>query len=431
MSIDYEQGDTDPTPPPFSSNAHGTQVAGIAAARDLNDVGGRGVAPQVRLAGYNLLWSDLASTTDAYRAMTGNGDAAAVAVSNNSWGSGTDGTGVAEPLLDSLWQEGVALGVANGRNGKGTVYLWAAGNGGESGVDNSNYDYQANNRHVLAVCAVDGDGVRTPYSEPGANLWLCAPGGYYNGLTTTDLMGSGGENRLGITDDYSNRNYTKLFAGTSAATPIISGVVALMLEANPDLGWRDVRLILAETARKNDASDSGWSVTAPASGQPQYHINHKYGFGVVDAAAAVAKARGWSNVGAQLQRQFSLPPGSAITIPDNILAGIAQSVAVDAAQGLIIEYVEVEVNIVHGHPGDLTIILQAPSGTESVLAETHACATITNTCPTTNYTPWTFGSSRHLGEGAAGNWGLTVADRRASNSGSLISWKLRLYGRQQ
>ncbi len=428
-SWDYQQGDVDPTPSPLSKDSHGTQVAGIAAARDLNGLGGRGVAPRVSLAGYNLLWGNAGiSTTDLHDAMTRN--VAEVAVSNNSWGFDLDGTGLTELPESNLWREGVADGVAIGRGGKGTVYVWAGGNGGEFGVDNSNYDSLANNRNVMAVCAVDGDGVKTPYSEEGANLWLCAPGGYANGLTTTDLMGTRGDNSFGAGGNYSNRNYTKRFIGTSAATPIVSGVVALMLAANPNLGWRDVRLILAETARKNDASDSDWRVTAPTSGQPQYHINHKYGFGVVNAAAAVARAKHWnSNVGAQLQREF--PVAMAASIPDGDTAGLVQTVTADAAKDLIIEYVEVDVNVVHGDPGELSMVLTAPSGTQSVLAEQHTCTTLTKTCPTTNYSPWTFGSSRHLGEAAVGSWTLKLVDHAGNNIGSLISWSLRIYGRQQ
>jgi kexin len=419
-SWDYEQGDSDPTPPPSSTHSHGTKVAGIAAARDLNAVGGRGAAPRVSLAGYNLLFDDTGTlTTDMGNAMMRDVN---VAISSNSWGLGEDGAGVAEHPLDSFWHDGIANGIANGRGGRGAVYVWAGGNGGMG--DNSNYDYLANNRHVMAICAVDGDGVRAPYSEPGANLWLCAPGGYYNWLTTTDLTGERGDNYSGVSGDYDDHNYTKRFAGTSAATPIVSGVVALMLEAKPELGWRDVRLILAETARKSDVGDSDWKVTVPASsGQPQYHINHKYGFGVVDAYAAVTKAKGWTNVGPQVVSTF--PVSSPLDIPDYPLAGIEQSVTVAAANELIIEYVEIEVYIVHGDVGELKITLIAPSGTQSVLAEAHDCV-----CGPNDYNPWTFGSSRHLGESSKGVWKLKVEDQTLNNTGALISWTLRIYGRQ-
>lgn len=428
-SWDYRQSDTDPTPPVFPTLAHGTHVAGLAAARDLNGVGGRGVAPHVSLAAYNLLWDTNGTTvTDFYDAMTRN--VAEVAISSNSWGLGWD-TGETVQPLDTFWQEGVVYGVSHGRGGKGTIYVWAAGNGGENGIDNSNYDYMANNRHVMAVAAVDGNGAKTPYSEPGANLWLSAPGGYYNGLTTTDLTGARGDNFSGVSGDYTNRNYTKLFAGTSAAAPVVSGVAALLLEANPHLGWRDVRLILAETARKNDASDGGWDVTHPDSGQPQYHFNHKYGFGMVDAFAAVERAKRWNiNVGVEQVGDFPSANISAATIPDNDANGVVGTVTVPADPARVIEYVEVDVNIVHGDPGELKIVLIAPSGSQSILAEPHTCQTQTLTCPPDNYSPWTFGSSRHLGEAAAGEWRLKVVDAAPTNIGSLISWSLRIYGRQ-
>ena len=441
-SWDYADRDTDPT---STLLYHGTNVAGLIAARDLNGVGVRGVAPRASLAGYNLLWTETPSTTNISDAMTRNH--VEVDVSNNSWGLAIDELGEAEPPSDSLWQLGIEEGINKGRDGKGVIYVWSAGNGGSDGQDNSNYDYQTNNRHVISVCAVDGRGKQADYSEPGANIWLCAPGGddvFVNGgwtrlgLPTTDLKGSAGGNpATGLADDYTDQSYTRGFVGTSASAPIVSGVVALMLEANPGLGWRDVRLILAETARKNDVFDSDWSVTSPMSGQPQYTINHKYGFGVVDAAAAVSKASGWNNVGDQVIIEKTL--STAIDIPDNNSIGIQQSISLDAvADGnLIIEYVEVDFSAAHQYSGDLEIILTAPSGTQSILAETHNCLSAFNLQPRFGsclygYNPWTFASGRHLGESSAGTWHLNVADKgNVGAYGQLRSWTLRIYGRTQ
>ncbi len=441
-SWDYAEGDGNPT---STLLYHGTNVAGLIAARDLNGVGVRGVAPRASLAGYNLLWDENISTSNIYNALTRN--QVEVDVSNNSWGMAIDKLGEAEPPTDSFWHDGIEAGIANGRDGKGIVYVWSAGNGGSHGEDNSNYDYQANNRHVISVCAVDGKGRQASYSEPGANIWLCAPGGDFVfvsggstklGPPTTDLMGSAGANPNppdGLVGDYTDQSYTRDFVGTSASAPIVSGVVALMLEANPNLGWRDVRLILAETARKNDPNGLGWSVTTPTGSEPTYNINHKYGFGVVDAEAAVAKARSWNNVGDQLfiEKTLSL----SVAIPDNDINGVQQSITIDAvADGeLIIEYVEVDFSSNHQYSGDLEIILTAPSGTQSVLAETHSCLSSVTSLPRFGtclygYTPWTFASGRHLGESATGSWTLQVADKgNLGANGQLLSWTLRIYGR--
>ncbi len=443
-SWDYAGRDADPS---STLLYHGTSVAGLIAARDLNGLGIRGVAPQASLAGYNLLWTNEPSISNIVDAMTAHGNLVEVDVSNNSWGLSIDELGEAEPPSDSLWQLAIEEGINAGRDCKGIVYVWSAGNGGRDGQDNSNYDFQANNRHVISVCAVNGTGRQASYSEPGANIWLCAPGGDSNavsgtlGLPTTDLMGSEGGNPDRDTfDDYADQNYSRTFVGTSAAAPIVSGVVALMLEANPDLGWRDVRLILAETARKNDVADSDWSVTSAASGQPQYNINHKYGFGVVDAAAAVSKVSGWRNVGEQVIIEKTL--SAAAAIPDNNSTGIQQSINLDAiADGnLIVEYVEVDFFSEHQYSGDLEIILTAPSGTQSVLAETHDCLYLDafdnlrrrfGAC-LYDYNPWTFASARHLGEGSAGIWRLNVADKGNTGAyGQLQSWTLRIYGRRQ
>ena len=78
---------------------------------------------------------------------------------------------------------------------------------------------------------------------------------------------------------------------------MVSGVAALMRHANSALTWRDIKLILAATARKVDARDNGWEEGAVKydSTLERYHYNYEYGFGLVDAKAAVDMAVGWTN----------------------------------------------------------------------------------------------------------------------------------------
>ena len=151
------------------ASTHGTNVAGLIAARD-DDQGMRGVAPQANIYGYNLLLHQSGIQFYEANAMTRNMED--TAVSNNSWGGGDTG----HPFIVArTWELAIANGITNGYGGKGTVYVWAGGNGGLH--DNGNLDEYVNHHGVIAVCAITHGDVRAWYSERGANLWVCAPGG--------------------------------------------------------------------------------------------------------------------------------------------------------------------------------------------------------------------------------------------------------------
>jgi kexin len=412
-----------------SGGGHGTSVAGVVAARDFNNVGGRGVSPRANLVGYNLLApgnSTIGNEVDA--ALRGWAD---VDISNNSWGP-PDGNGTLDPS-SPLWQSAIAAGLAKGRHGRGTIYVWAAGNGASDDgcpgcvVDNSNYDGYANHRGVIAVCAVGDDGKRARYSEKGANLLVCAPssGNNGHGITTTASAGkdssdpgSGGTGTVPTPSQY-----TSNFGGTSAATPTVAGVVALMLQANPSLGWRDVRWILAQSARQNDKSDPDWVENSAIP--VHYLVNHSYGFGVVDAAEAVALARSWTNVGPELSYTTAVESPN-LPIPDNDPTGRSSAITISNSPLNRIELIEVTFTASdHPKPGDLEITLQGPgtTRTESKLAEAHTA--IKSAAP---YDHWVFTTTRHLGEAVDGTWVLTVKDKSPGGTGTFQSWQLKFYG---
>lgn len=425
-SYNYITLSTDPTNDPADTlSGHGTKCAGIAAARDQNGLGGTGVAPRANLVGYNLL-QQLTASNEADAMTRG---VANVHVSSNSWGS-PDSTGNVF-ASNATWQAAVNAGLSTGRGGLGTVYTWAAGNGAP--LDNSNYDGQANYRGVIAVGAVNHLGAKSSYSEQGANLWVSAPGGEFCdtlAITTVDRTGALGGNTAataGLTD-YANKNYTRCMNGTSSATPTVAGVVALVLEANPNLGWRDVRNILAQTARKNDPLDPGWMLT---KGTPVYNYNHKYGFGVVDANAAVTAAATWVNLPAE--KTFATAVAApALAIPDNNVTGVSNTIAVAGSLITSIEYIDITFSAAdHTWPGDLKVTLTSPLGNISTLSVTHNC--INTAAPTVaikcnSYSAWRFGSAAHLGEAADGNWTLTVVDGAPVDTGTFQSWSLKFYG---
>ena len=401
QSYNYLNGTTDPT-----AGKHGTSVGGVAASRDSNGLGGAGAAPRATLVSYNLL-ENFTSVNEA-DAMTRN--AAAVFVSNNSWGPTDDGRWTPS---ESLWRTSINTGLTTGRNGKGTIYTWAAGNGGSNNRDNSNYDGYANYRGVLSICAVEDDGVRASYSERGANLWVCAPsrGRANHGITTTDRTGVAG---------YSINDYTNTFGGTSSSAPLAAGVTALVLEANPNLTWRDLQLVLAQSARKNRPTEIGWATNGAG-----FNINHNYGFGVINADAAVSLAKTWVNIGPEI----TFPTATTtinLPIPDNNIAGISDAITVaDSGIGKI-EFVDINFNGSHTYVGDLDIVLTAPSGTVSRLSERHLCS---GGCRGVPNNTWRFSSVRHLGEAADGTWTITVKDLASLDMGTFTSWQLTFYGR--
>lgn len=401
--------------PSGNDHAHGTCVAGVIAARDLNSIGVRGIAPRAKLIGYNYLQSSTAA--NEADAMTRN--ISIIDVSNNSWGP-TDGTGEFDNS-SSLWKSAINTGLTTGRGGKGTIYLWAAGNGAldtpgsyANIIDMSNYDGYANYFGVLAICAVGDAGQRAWYSEPGANLWVCGPsmGDNYVGITTTDVTSTGG---------YDSGSYYDSFNGTSAAAPMLTGVAALIIKANPNLTWRDVRIILARTAQKNDAADAEWTTN---NGAFTYNINYKYGFGLADANAAVTLASTWTAFSTPIWDSEAFTSTTAsVAIPDNDATGVTKTKAV-ASTITHIEQIRIAVTITHSKWNQLNIILTSPTGTVSELTRTHSCPT----CASLSGNTFIFGSSRHLEEDPDGTWSLTVKDKTATTTGTFNSFTLYVYG---
>ena len=387
---------------------HGTAVAGLIAARD-NDIGVRGVAPRATIYGYNLLTGPISlNQLDAMSRNPG-----VTAISSNSWG-GVDDPGLVQ--VTALWEAVVKTGVEKGYGGKGTFYVWAAGNGGDNG-DNSNLEEYSNYYAITPVCAVNDDGIRSYYSEEGANLWVCAP--------SNDLRPS----HQGIVTIENSDRYRYTFGGTSASTPIVSGVAALMRQVNPEVTWRDLKLILANTARKNDERNIGWEDGAFKHGSDteKYHFNHEYGFGVVDAKAAVDLARNWTNLPPLKDGQVASGSLNA-RIPDLSSTGNPTTVTRTLYLNTDIEFtefVEIKVSFQHSSFRDLEIELESPSGAVSKLVDPYETSS-----PIPLYGEFRFGSAKHLGENPNGQWKLRITDRISGVTGSMNSWTIKVYGHE-
>ncbi len=395
---------------------HGTAIAGLIAARD-NDIGVRGVAPRAKIFIYDITRGNLTNSTRAIAGTYHAEDAPHTAISNNSWGPSSLGI---PRDVEPEWEEATRNGVTLGYGGKGILYVWSGGNGHLRG-DHSNLAERVNYYTGTTVCAVGYDDLRAEYSEMGANLWLCAP------------AQSGRGDHPWITTTHIPDRYRTDFGSTSGAAAIVSGVAALVRAANTDLTWRDVKLILAASARKNDATNTGWEQGALEYGSTttRYDFNHEYGFGMVDAAAAVALADGWSNVPAMRTSQASSGQLGdvnfrGIFLPDvdgGTTTTISNTLSLDSYVSFI-EFVEIEIEFRHDRFRDLQIELVSPSGKVSELS-----------VPSSSfsgqahfYDSHRFGSAKHLGESAEGTWTLRLTDERFTRSGRLMSWGLKVYG---
>ncbi len=411
---------------------HGTSVAGVIAARD-NAIGMRGVAPRATIYGFNLLGDHNKPTADDIgdamfpSAETDDANSVRTSVSNNSWGV-LDKDG-APKSVSAIWESAVVRGINKGLDGKGIVYVWAAGNG-HLKDDYANLGGYESHYAVIAVCAVNFADRRSSYSEMGPNLWVCAP--------SSDKA----TNFPAMATTRNGSRYRVSFGGTSAAAPIVSGVVALVRAANNELTWRDVKLILAASARELDPSNSGWLSGATKYGASgSYQFNHEYGFGTVDAEAAVNLAKNWSPVpdwreveGRAEDLELTIPDAPS---PTQSGTTVESSITIDSNVDFI-EFVEINALFDHASFRDLDVELISPAGRKSILSPAEhgfppeATAVFSHLAD--NYAPYPlsesyrFGTARHLGENSAGQWTLRITDRYNRYAGKLKSWELTIYG---
>ncbi|HUR22023.1 MAG TPA: S8 family serine peptidase, partial [Vicinamibacterales bacterium] len=402
-SWDFNFNDGDPQP--YTTAAHGTAVAGVAAARGDNSIGVAGVAPQAALAGLRLTAQ---APTDAQEASAFGYLPDVIDILNNSWNPPDNGTTLKAP--GPLAAAARLSAVTNGRQGKGRVFVWSSGNG-RINADDCNFDGYANSRLAIAVGATTDAGNQLSTSEGCSALMVVAPsGGGSRSLTTTDLIGTNGWDASDYTDVFGAAST----GANSAAAPTVSGTVALMLSANPNLTWRDVQHVLRRSSVRIVPTDPGWTV-----GPFPHH--ERFGFGLVDAQAATNLAAAWTNVPAEVVlTPATKTPNQAI--PDINAIGINDSITITGESNFVIEHVEVDFNATHTWRGDLQVKLTSPTGVVSTLA------TIRPSDSGDNFTNWKFGSVRHWGETAGGTWTLNVADRRFQDTGTWNNWTLRIYG---
>ena len=438
---------------PWTLGDHGTSVAGTAAASANNGTGGRGVAPEAILRSYNML-AAVESAGTYYDSLGGSDtdpDSSVVDIFNMSFG-----TLGGEFAVDRDEDRLLRLGVTNLRGGRGALYVKSAGNAFNAcgtmrrpanariGCTSSNSASSHHSRYLIIVGAFDAQGTRASYASAGSNLWVSAPAGEfgsrYGATITADQVGTNrGYDVLrnyGVAEDAVNNphgNYVSTFNGTSAAAPNTSGAIALLLEAAPELTWRDVRYILAKTARQIDADIEpvqyvvGGTVyvaqlpwTSNAAG---YHFHNWYGFGAVavDDALDLVASHTPDSLGVFVETDLNaFARENMVSIPDDDGTGVAQTLTVEGlADNANIEAVTLRVNITHPQTNDLAIHLTSPSRTESILNPIFNDALAGNAD-----LDWTLLSNAFYGESPNGDWTIRVVDAASEDEGTLNGWRL-------
>lgn len=479
---------TDPT----STDAfgdHGTSVAGLIAAEGWNSKGGRGVAPHAKLIGMNFLEAQSDLNNLLSHGIPGSGITVSepLTVFNRSYG-------ISYPAVISYdaFEEAVqSYSAIELRLGLGAVNVKSSGNSfRRPGVNwaggicdqavalgltclNGNFEPSQNTPFYFSVAAVNSNGKHTSYSTAGANVLVSAPAGedgrFAPAMVTTDQMtclrgyssfpsvdaGAGAEFTAAFTPFNSpghpenpSCNYTSTFNGTSSAAPNAAGVIALIHSANPDLSYREIRDVLVKTSTKVDPQNkevvisvgdgefvahTGWVENAAG-----YAHNNLYGFGRVDAGAAVAMAITYTNPMPEQRFTDWVAAGSragedslALPVPDNSAAGVSYTLQV--IEEMTVEGVQFAFDIANpelrtnSFPSqttagiDLAIEVTSPSGTTSVLLSSKQAIADPSIDFATGYNEGyilknsVFLSNAFYGESAQGTWNVRVVDTNGSD----------------
>jgi len=400
-SYDVNANDGDPTPryDMVDSNRHGTRCAGEVSASANNSLCGVGVAYDSKIGGVRMLDGDV---TDAVEARSLSLNSQHIDIYSASWGPDDDGKTVDGP--GNLASKAFIKGVANGRQGKGSIFVWASGNGGRD-HDNCNCDGYTNSIWTLSVSSATENGLIPWYSEACSST-----------MATTYSSGSSGERKV-ITTDLHN-GCTSGHTGTSASAPMAAGLIALVLEANPELRWRDVQHITIRNAHVANLRATDWRVNSLGR-----NYSHSFGYGIMDAGGMVKMAREWGHAGEQVQSAVRADIG-----PVSVPAGTSRTAKMevtDHGEVNYLEHVQAHVTLESSRRGDLSIYLTSPHGTRSQLLARRPHDT-----SHAGFHDWPFLTVFCWGENPAGTWQLEVQNEGRYEA-TLRAWSITFHGTKE
>uniref|UniRef100_UPI00398F0ACA neuroendocrine convertase 1 n=1 Tax=Pristiophorus japonicus TaxID=55135 RepID=UPI00398F0ACA len=408
-SYDFNDNDPDPFPryDPTNENKHGTRCAGEIAMQANNQKCGVGVAYNSKVGGIRMLDGIV---TDAIEATSIGFNPQHVDIYSASWGPNDDGKTVEGP--GRLAQKAFEYGIQKGRGGKGSVFVWASGNGGRQG-DNCDCDGYTDSIYTVSISSASQQGLSPWYAEKCSSTLATA----YSSGDYTDQR---------ITSADLHNDCTETHTGTSASAPLAAGIIALALEENVNLNWRELQHLIVWTSEYDPlANNLGWKKNGAG-----LMVNSRFGFGLLNAKALVdmADPKTWKGIPEKKQcividnnfESRALKAGGEITIEIPTKACEGQDNNIKA-----LEHVQLEGTIEYTRRGDLHITLASPSGTKTVLLAERERDSSPN-----GFKNWAFMSVHTWGEDPVGTWVLSITDvsGRMENKGEIIDWKLILHG---
>lgn len=420
-SYDINSGDDNPTPQDNGENKHGTRCAGEIAAEAGNEYCGVGVAYNASIGGVRMLDG---TVTDDVEAQALGLNPNHIDVYSASWGPDDNGKTVDGP--GHLAAQAFVNGVQNGRKGRGSIFVWASGNGGKK-QDNCNCDGYTNSIYTLSISSATQRGHKPWYLEECSST-----------LATTYSSGTPTKDENIVTADQSNeyadalkegrkpnpaKFCTQVHTGTSASAPIAAGIVALALEANPELTWRDMQHIVVQTSRYEPLRhESGWIQNAVGR-----YVSHKFGYGLMDAEAMVKTALRWKQTPPQVVCRTTVDNKERLIQEDLIVTMNTSACAGTDNAVNYLEHVQARISLKFQPRGNLRITLISPSGTPSHLLMSRPRDSDEDT-----FDKWPFMTVHFWGEKPQGTWKIVIRNenrrRIADQQGTLYSWSLVFYG---
>ena len=421
-----------------AKNSHGTVVGSIVGMAGNDGVGGVGVAYEAKIVPGLAIASGV-NSANLFLANL----AAGAAVSVNSWGQDpafAENFGVSGSSEDQAWGVALLRAATEARSGLGMVIEVSGGNERGNNADTALSNFTGN-KLVIAVGAITETGAPTNYSTKGASLLLTAPGGVGAGepslnsgfgIASADVQGIAGYNTTaGADGDYTYQN-----EGTSYSGPMVGGAAALMLQANPTLGFRDVSTILALTARKVDPSNPSWVQNSTTDWNlGGMHFSRDFGYGLLDVSAAVRLAESWALPSATVAN-WRKAEGTSLTasseIPDDSASGFTAVVNLADKDNLRIERMEFDLNLAAASTSQLSAVITSPGGTQVTLFDQPLTRSLVEGAPTGVESGWpdtfTIGSTAFLGENSAGKWSLRLVDKVTGITATYNSLTVRAWG---